>query len=60
MTVREGPQRNANGAYLCATCCSTRGRPRGIAFPNQKTLGIVDVHSGSEETSLEGTPYKSW
>ena len=28
--------------------------------PSQKTLGIVDVHSGSEETSLEGTPYKSW
>ena len=28
--------------------------------PNQKTLGIVDVHSGSEETSLEVTPYKSW
>ncbi len=27
---------------------------------SQKTLGIVDVHSGSEETSLEGTPYKSW
>ncbi len=27
---------------------------------NQKTLGIVNVHSGSEETSLEGTPYNSW
>ncbi len=27
---------------------------------SQKTLGIVDVHSGSEESSLEGTPYKSW
>jgi general secretion pathway protein G len=27
---------------------------------SQKTLGIVDVHSGSEETSLEGTPYNSW
>jgi general secretion pathway protein G len=27
---------------------------------SQKSLGIVDVHSGSEETSLEGTPYKSW
>jgi general secretion pathway protein G len=27
---------------------------------NQKTLGIVDVHSGSEETSLEGTPYNTW
>ena len=28
--------------------------------PNQKTLGIVDVHSGSEATSLEGTPYNTW
>jgi general secretion pathway protein G len=27
---------------------------------SQKTLGIVDVHSGSEEISLEGTPYNSW
>ncbi len=27
---------------------------------SQKTLGIVDVHSGSAETSLEGTPYNSW
>ena len=28
--------------------------------PNQKTLGIMDVHSGSEETSLEGTSYNTW
>ena len=28
--------------------------------PDQATSGIVDVHSGSEETSLEGTPYSSW
>ena len=28
--------------------------------PSQKTLGIVDVHSGSEETSLEGTTYNTW
>jgi general secretion pathway protein G len=28
--------------------------------PDQKTLGIVDVHSGSNLISLEGTPYKSW
>jgi general secretion pathway protein G len=27
---------------------------------SQKTLGIVDVHSGSEELSLEGAPYNSW
>jgi len=27
---------------------------------SQKTLGIVDVHSGSEATSLEGTPYNTW
>ena len=27
---------------------------------SQKTLGIVDVRSGSEEISLEGNPYNSW
>jgi general secretion pathway protein G len=28
--------------------------------PNQVTSGIVDVHSGSEAESMEGTPYSSW
>jgi len=28
--------------------------------PNQTGLGIVDVHSGSNLVSLEGTPYSSW
>jgi general secretion pathway protein G len=28
--------------------------------PTQAAAGIVDVHSGSEEGSLEGTPYSSW
>lgn len=28
--------------------------------PSQAMPGIVDVHSGSEEMSLEGTPYSSW
>jgi general secretion pathway protein G len=28
--------------------------------PDQASAGIVDVHSGSEDTSLEGTPYASW
>lgn len=28
--------------------------------PDQVTAGIVDVHSGSEEDSIEGTPYSSW
>jgi general secretion pathway protein G len=27
---------------------------------DQSTTGIVDVHSGSDETSLDGTPYNSW
>jgi general secretion pathway protein G len=27
---------------------------------DQAAAGIVDVHSGSEDTSLEGTPYSSW
>lgn len=26
----------------------------------QAVPGIVDVHSGSDETSLDGTPYSSW
>jgi general secretion pathway protein G len=28
--------------------------------PQQTALGIVDVHSGSNLVSLEGTPYSSW
>jgi general secretion pathway protein G len=28
--------------------------------PNQTGLGIEDVHSGSEQVSLEGTPYSAW
>lgn len=28
--------------------------------PGQAIPGIVDVHSGSDEISLEGTPYSSW
>jgi len=28
--------------------------------PDQATSGIVDVHSGSEDTSLDGTPYSGW
>jgi len=26
----------------------------------QSVLGIVNVHSGSDQTSLDGTPYNSW
>jgi len=28
--------------------------------PNQAASGIVDVHSGSDGESMEGTPYSSW
>jgi general secretion pathway protein G len=28
--------------------------------PQQAVPGIVDVHSGSDEISLDGTPYSSW
>jgi general secretion pathway protein G len=28
--------------------------------PKQTALGIVDVHSGSNLVSPEGTPYSSW
>lgn len=28
--------------------------------PEQSASGIVDVHSGSDQISLEGTPYNSW
>jgi general secretion pathway protein G len=28
--------------------------------PTQTSPGIQDVHSGSNELSLEGTPYSSW
>ena len=28
--------------------------------PDQSTAGVVNVHSGSEDTALDGTPYNSW
>ncbi len=28
--------------------------------PDQATSGIVDVHSGADDNSLDGTPYSSW
>ncbi len=28
--------------------------------PSQTSLGIVDVHSGSDALSLEGIPYSTW
>jgi general secretion pathway protein G len=28
--------------------------------PKQTSLGIADVHSGSDELSLNGTPYSRW
>lgn len=28
--------------------------------PGQSVPGIVDVHSGSDDSSLDGTPYNSW
>ena len=28
--------------------------------PQQSVPGVVDVHSGSDELSLDGTPYSSW
>lgn len=28
--------------------------------PDQSSSGIVDVHSGAEDTSLDGTAYSSW
>src|SRR5260370_37430145 len=28
--------------------------------PGQSAPGVVDVHSGSEDESLDGTPYSSW
>lgn len=28
--------------------------------PQQMVPGVVDVHSGSDETALDGTPYSSW
>jgi len=28
--------------------------------PTQASLGVIDVHSGSDDLSLEGSPYSSW
>jgi len=29
-------------------------------LPGQSAPGIADVHSGSNQISLQGTPYSSW
>jgi hypothetical protein len=46
MTVREEPQRNANGAYLCATCCYAPATEGGNAFYERgcqvKTLLLLE------------------
>ena len=31
-----------------------------VLSPDQTTTGMVDVHSNSGKTSLEGTPYSEW
>ena len=31
-----------------------------VPLSDQAGPGIVDVHSGAEENSLDGTPYSSW
>ncbi len=31
-----------------------------LSIDDSAPLGIVDVHSGSEDNSLDGTPYSSW
>ncbi len=31
-----------------------------VLSPDQSGTGMVDVHSASDRTSLDGTPYKDW
>jgi general secretion pathway protein G len=31
-----------------------------IMSPDQTEPGIIDVHSGSDQTSSEGTAYNTW
>jgi general secretion pathway protein G len=31
-----------------------------VMSPDQSTTGIVDVHSNSDKTSSDGTPYNTW
>jgi general secretion pathway protein G len=31
-----------------------------VPGPDQTQPGVVDVHSGSDDTALDGTPYSSW
>src|SRR5262245_42519617 len=31
-----------------------------VSSPDQTESGVIDVHSGSPETSTEGTPYNTW
>lgn len=35
-------------------------QPAETDQPEDGQPGIIDVHSGSEETSLDGTPYSEW
>ena len=35
-------------------------KPRAETETDEDGPGIVDVHSGSELTSIDGTPYKDW
>jgi general secretion pathway protein G len=47
------PFTNTNDSWVPVTDDS-------IMSPDQSQPGIVDVHSGSDQTSSEGTAYSSW
>src|SRR2546425_5540906 len=47
------PMTNSNSTWQPAMDTS-------IASPEQTQSGIVDVHSGSNAISSEGTPYNTW
>ena len=34
--------------------------PAETDFPEDAQPGVIDVHSGSEDPSLDGTPYSEW
>jgi hypothetical protein len=34
--------------------------PAETDFPEDAQPGVIDVHSGSDDPSLDGTPYSEW
>jgi general secretion pathway protein G len=52
--VPTDPMTNSNSTW------DTETDSGAVFSPDQTSAGIIDVHSGSSATSLEGTAYSTW